>query len=255
VDVWIQIFLTSVLVGGKWSASRPCRFTPGEKALGTHWVGGWVGPRADLDDVEKTKFLTLPGLELRTLGCAARSQALYRLRYPGSRLSIGYMRWGGRSMKLTIHLEIMQRLSFYISSCLSIETTFTMDPIQSNKLRVTAVSQRIMKHAGNSEMWRDFEDVKACSEKRFINVVLFFFKCWRVCSSNYLEENKISLMWEFREGSLFWINIFWDITQCNPKRRLDFTGLHGFISEEIKFLLNTDCLFIRRIFLTSRQCE
>jgi hypothetical protein len=27
-----------------------------------------VGPSADLDDVEKRKFLTLPGLELRTLG-------------------------------------------------------------------------------------------------------------------------------------------------------------------------------------------
>jgi hypothetical protein len=28
--------------------------------------------------------LTLPGLELRTLGRLARSQSLYRLRYPGS---------------------------------------------------------------------------------------------------------------------------------------------------------------------------
>jgi hypothetical protein len=59
VDVSIHIFLTSAPVGGKWSASRPCRFTPG-----THWIGGWVGPRAGLDDLEKRKFLTLPGLEL-----------------------------------------------------------------------------------------------------------------------------------------------------------------------------------------------
>jgi hypothetical protein len=50
----------------------------------THWIGGWVGPRAGLDDVEKRKFLTLPGLELRPLGLPARSQSLYRLRYPGS---------------------------------------------------------------------------------------------------------------------------------------------------------------------------
>jgi hypothetical protein len=28
VDVYIHIFLTSALVGGEWSASRPCRFTP-----------------------------------------------------------------------------------------------------------------------------------------------------------------------------------------------------------------------------------
>jgi hypothetical protein len=38
---------------------------------------------AGLDDVEKRKFLTLPGLELLPLGRPARSQSLYRLRYPG----------------------------------------------------------------------------------------------------------------------------------------------------------------------------
>jgi hypothetical protein len=43
-----------------------------------------VAPRAGLDDVEKRKFLTLPVLELRPLGRPARSQSLYRLRYPGS---------------------------------------------------------------------------------------------------------------------------------------------------------------------------
>jgi hypothetical protein len=32
--------------------------------------------------------LTLPGLELRPLGSPARSQSLYRLRYPGSRLCV-----------------------------------------------------------------------------------------------------------------------------------------------------------------------
>jgi hypothetical protein len=30
--------LTSALVGGEWSASRPCRFTLGEKAPGTRWA-------------------------------------------------------------------------------------------------------------------------------------------------------------------------------------------------------------------------
>jgi hypothetical protein len=30
VDIQIQIFLTSALVEGEWSASRPSRFTPGE---------------------------------------------------------------------------------------------------------------------------------------------------------------------------------------------------------------------------------
>jgi hypothetical protein len=64
VDVQIHIFLTLARVGGEWSASHPCHFTPRERAPGTQWTGGWVGPRASLDDMEKRKFLTLQGLEL-----------------------------------------------------------------------------------------------------------------------------------------------------------------------------------------------
>jgi hypothetical protein len=79
-------FLNMALDGGEWSASRPGRFTPGERAPYTHWIGGWVGPRAGMDDVDDRKFLTLPGLEHRPLGRAARSQSLYRLSYPGSYL-------------------------------------------------------------------------------------------------------------------------------------------------------------------------
>jgi hypothetical protein len=45
-----------VLSGGEWSASRPCRFTHSEKAPGTHWIEGWVGPRAFLDAVVKRKI-------------------------------------------------------------------------------------------------------------------------------------------------------------------------------------------------------
>jgi hypothetical protein len=62
VDVQIHIFVTSALAGGEWSASRPGRSTPGERAPGTDWIGGWVGLKAGLGDVEKIKFLTLPGL-------------------------------------------------------------------------------------------------------------------------------------------------------------------------------------------------
>jgi hypothetical protein len=71
VDVQIQIFLTSALDEGEWSTSRPGRFTPGERAPGTHWIGGWVDLRAGLDDLEKIQFFTLPGL--RHLGRPARS--------------------------------------------------------------------------------------------------------------------------------------------------------------------------------------
>jgi hypothetical protein len=90
VDVWIHIFLTSALAEGGWSASRPGRFAPRN-----HWIGGWVDPRAGLDDMEKWKFLTPPGLELRPLGRQASSQSLYRLRYPGLPLNgRTILKWG-----------------------------------------------------------------------------------------------------------------------------------------------------------------
>jgi hypothetical protein len=73
VDVKIHIFLTSALVAGEWSTSHTGRFTPGERGHGAHWRGGWVDLRAGLDDLEKRKFLTLQGLELRLLGRSARS--------------------------------------------------------------------------------------------------------------------------------------------------------------------------------------
>jgi hypothetical protein len=44
--------LTSALDGGEWSASRPCRFTHGETASGTHCIGGGVGPRSGMDVME-----------------------------------------------------------------------------------------------------------------------------------------------------------------------------------------------------------
>jgi hypothetical protein len=46
---------------------------PGERAPGTHWIGGWVDLRVGQDDLEKLKFLTPPGLELRPLHRPARS--------------------------------------------------------------------------------------------------------------------------------------------------------------------------------------
>jgi hypothetical protein len=54
------LFLTSGLDGCEWSASRPGRCNPGEIAIGTHWIGGWVGPRAGLDIVEKIIILPWP---------------------------------------------------------------------------------------------------------------------------------------------------------------------------------------------------
>jgi hypothetical protein len=79
--------LTFAQVGGEWSASRTGRFVPRERDPGTHWIGGWVDPRAGLDDMEKRKLLTLPELKLRPLRRPARNQLLYRLSYRGSPVS------------------------------------------------------------------------------------------------------------------------------------------------------------------------
>jgi hypothetical protein len=41
-----------------------------------------VDPRVGLEEAERRKILPLPGLELRPIGRPARTQSLYRLRYP-----------------------------------------------------------------------------------------------------------------------------------------------------------------------------
>jgi hypothetical protein len=48
-------------LGISWSGQF---HTPAALPPGTHWIGGWVGPRTGLDEVEKRHFLPLPGLEI-----------------------------------------------------------------------------------------------------------------------------------------------------------------------------------------------
>jgi hypothetical protein len=59
------IFLTSALTGGEWSASCFFCFIPGEATAGTHWIEGWVGPRAGLNVIKERKKLLLPAIEPR----------------------------------------------------------------------------------------------------------------------------------------------------------------------------------------------
>jgi hypothetical protein len=56
VELWPHTFLTSALDGSEWSASRPDRFTPGERDPGTNRIGCWVGPRAGLFTVVKRQI-------------------------------------------------------------------------------------------------------------------------------------------------------------------------------------------------------
>jgi hypothetical protein len=60
------------------------RFTPGKRATGTHLIGGWVGPRADLDTVEKRTILPLPGIESLGVHPVARHYTNWAISTPRS---------------------------------------------------------------------------------------------------------------------------------------------------------------------------
>jgi len=55
VKVEFHSLLNSALGGRKWSASRHCRFTLGQRARWTHWTRSWVGLKPGLYDLEKRK--------------------------------------------------------------------------------------------------------------------------------------------------------------------------------------------------------
>jgi len=58
VEVYLHALLTSTLDGGEWSASRSVPFNPTVRAPVTHWIGGWVDPRAGLEAAYLLKNLT-----------------------------------------------------------------------------------------------------------------------------------------------------------------------------------------------------
>jgi hypothetical protein len=60
VEVWLDAFLTPALNARHWSASRSGRFSPRERALCTHWVGGRVDPRVGLDAAMVNRKVTVP---------------------------------------------------------------------------------------------------------------------------------------------------------------------------------------------------
>jgi hypothetical protein len=50
----------------------PPILSPGERARVALWIGGWVGLRAGLDDVDKRKLFPLPGIGPRPLSPQSR---------------------------------------------------------------------------------------------------------------------------------------------------------------------------------------
>jgi hypothetical protein len=81
--VWPLLILNLGTRWGKRSESRPGRaLAPCERTPGTHFSGGWVGPRAGLDTEARGKILSpLPGIEPRSSGrpCCSRVTRLAAL--------------------------------------------------------------------------------------------------------------------------------------------------------------------------------
>jgi hypothetical protein len=70
-------FSTSTLDGMSIQNHSPAALYPGEWTSGTHWTGGWVGPRASLDTEARGKIrLPLPRIELLSPGRPVHSQTL-----------------------------------------------------------------------------------------------------------------------------------------------------------------------------------
>jgi hypothetical protein len=122
VEVYLHAFLTSALDGGEWSALCSCRFTPRERAPGTHWIGGWAGPRAGLDAAVREKFPAPAGT--RTPDHPAHSLALYRWAIPA--LSFGYTCTSTAAGMLQLsYTDIFRFVIFYSEVCDFCHTCFT----------------------------------------------------------------------------------------------------------------------------------
>jgi hypothetical protein len=61
VEIWLHMFLNSVLHGDEWSTSRTGRFTFRERAPGTRWTRGYVDSKAkkkiSATDGNRTSFV------------------------------------------------------------------------------------------------------------------------------------------------------------------------------------------------------
>jgi hypothetical protein len=100
----------------RWVSVTPRpRFTPGDRTPGTHWTGGWVGPRAGLDTPARGKILYLcRGSNLDRLVVQPVGRH-YTTELPGSRNKIYQHKFSIRSQLpyTATHSERRQSLQVY----------------------------------------------------------------------------------------------------------------------------------------------
>jgi hypothetical protein len=81
---------------GEWSASRPVRFTSGERVTGTHWIGGWVGPRAGLD-AEAKRTILAPACNRTAVVRRVAYYIIYKCRKWSSLITADNFKWWSKS--------------------------------------------------------------------------------------------------------------------------------------------------------------
>jgi hypothetical protein len=91
-DIWgcgrIDPHFLGLGTNWRWVFSfTPRPLYPPGKSPSTHWIRGWVVPRASLDTMEKWKFLTLPELEFWPLSHPVHNRSLYCLHHCGLLIS------------------------------------------------------------------------------------------------------------------------------------------------------------------------
>jgi hypothetical protein len=79
--------------------------------LGTHYIGGWVGPRVFLENLPSPTGT-------RSLDCPVRSESLYRLSYPGPR-----RRYKRTYLSLTVRSTLFSNVPKKARKCGNDETT------------------------------------------------------------------------------------------------------------------------------------
>jgi hypothetical protein len=97
--------LNLALDRGEWSASSLGCFTIMEKKTGTHWIGDWVGARANLGTVEKVACFCLESnpdsSAIKAVAQAYRKRKM-QTGLVFSIMEVGHVMWTTRHMKCNV---------------------------------------------------------------------------------------------------------------------------------------------------------